>query len=132
MVQAEDDNGDKQSGSVIFVCIGKKLMVAVTTEPVDVNDARNLWYKPRYRQTRADLIVGEDNFKKERFLYSPKTKVLFQRDRKNTLKIYNAAILGLPVTIETNKSQTPLQLALPKPNHECVKFGADCGTNAKR
>lgn len=96
----------------------------LTMEPNSIPEvlAKNA---PYARGTSAVLTVGENAPYETKFRYTPATKALETRSHTVAAKVFNAAILGEAVKVETKREGTA-EIKLPAPDAHFKSFAKTC------
>ena len=114
-----------ETAGAVLTCDGKGLMSAMLSmEPASMPDLlqRNA---PYARGTDANVTVGDHEPVQARFQYVPARKMLTTTSHAVAGRVFNAAVTGEPVTVETRHEGTA-HADLPAPNDSFRAFAKTC------
>lgn len=118
-------DGSDETGALL-VCDGQGMLKAMLSlEPSSLPDlmARSAKYS---RTTRANVKVGDDDAVEAMFRYIPAIKAIETKSHSTAAKVFNSAVLGETLTVETRREGT-VESHLPKPNGTFKAFAKTCG-----
>lgn len=116
--------GGNQSGALL-VCDENGMMRAMlTVEPGSIPALlkRQAAYA---RATDAVVTVGGDDAASTTFRYTPATKSIETRSHHIAARVFNAAVLGTALKVETKREGT-IETLLPQPNDTFRAFARTC------
>lgn len=117
-------NGAEQTGALL-VCDGQGMMKALLSlEPASIPDLldRNATYS---RSTKATITVGDGDTASAMFRYIPAIKSIETKSHSTAAKVFNSAVLGEPITVQTKREGT-VESHLPAPNDTFKAFARTC------
>ena len=125
-------DGADETGALL-VCDGQGMMKALLSlEPASLPDLleRNATYS---RSTKASVKVGDGDTADAMFRYIPAIKSIETKSHSVAAKVFNSAVLGETLTVETKREGT-VESHLPAPNDTFKAFAKTCkalrqGTN---
>lgn len=118
-------NGADETGALL-VCDGQgmlKAMLSLEAAALPELLERNASYS---RSTSAKVHVGDDAATDATFRYIPAIKSIETKSHSVAAQVFNAAVLGKPLTVET-KREGIVESKLPAPNDTFKAFAKTCG-----
>jgi len=118
-------NGTDETGALL-VCDGQGMLKAMLSlEAASLPDLleRNASYS---RSTKAKIQVGDETATDATFRYIPAIKSIETKSHSVAARVFNSAVLGEPLTVETRREGT-VESQLPAPNDTFKAFAKTCG-----
>lgn len=118
-------NGTDETGALL-VCDGQgmlKAMLSLEAAPLPDLLERNASYS---RSTKAKIQVGDEAATDATFRYIPAIKSIETKSHSVAAQVFNSAVLGEPLTVETKREGT-VESQLPAPNDTFKAFAKTCG-----
>jgi hypothetical protein len=78
------------------------------------------------RSTKAKVHVGDDAATDATFRYIPAIESIETKSHSVAAQVFNAAVLGEPLTVETRREGT-VESSFPAPNDTFKAFARTCG-----
>jgi hypothetical protein len=110
----------------LLVCDGQGMLKALLSlEAASLPDLleRNASYS---RSTQAKIQVGNEAATDATFRYIPAMKSIETKSHSVAAQVFNSAVLGEPLTVETRREGT-VESQLPAPNDTFKAFAKTCG-----
>ncbi|PHR94454.1 MAG: hypothetical protein COA69_02340 [Robiginitomaculum sp.] len=111
---------------MLFSCQNNKLRAAISLTPQNWEEAMQ---KSSRRSKTRDVkmtLDGGETVSLGKFVFKPTLQTLTARNRKQAVRLYNAAIKGQDITISM-AAKNSVTISLPKPNQMFADFGGQCG-----
>ena len=118
-------DGSDETGALL-VCDGQGMLKAMLSlEPASMPDllARSAKYS---RTTKGSMKVGDGDAVDTMFRYIPAIKTIETKSHSTAAKVFNSAVLGETLTVETRREGT-VESHLPIPNDTFKAFAKTCG-----
>ena len=122
-------DGVDEAGAIL-ACDGEGMLSAMLSlEPASLPDlmARSAKYA---RSTEGTVTVGDTEPATTKFRYTPANKTIETRTHSVAAKVFNAAILGEAVKVQT-KREGSVEATLPAPNDAFKAFARTCNSLRK-
>ena len=100
-----------------------KAMLSLEAAPLPDLLERNASYS---RSTKAKIQVGDEAATDATFRYIPAIKSIETKSHSVAAQVFNSAVLGEPLTVETKREGT-VESQLPAPNDTFKAFAKTCG-----